>query len=197
MIAIGGGITGEVQVNDTSYHLPIKAASRNIEMQLMLDLQQDPKKIPSSSRIQMMELFHNAWEKTCSDIDNGQTFKSNMMTLAFDGSEDHLASKKLMNLVGKEMLIFREQSLKSTAPVTIKELHSKITKPEGVRYNPKKCETPIDERCELFNADDGSLERDEEINSDNNLSDSEATETADINANDDVSAVGSDSNDEV
>ena len=37
-MVIGGGITGEVQVNDTSYHLPIKAASRNIEMQLMLNL---------------------------------------------------------------------------------------------------------------------------------------------------------------
>ena len=127
LIVIDGGITGEVEVNDTSYHLPIKAASRNIEMQLMLNLWQDPKKIPSSSRNQMMELFHNAWEKICSDVDNGQTFKSNMMTLALDGSEDHFASKRVMDLVGKEMLVFREQLLKSTAPATIKELHSKIT----------------------------------------------------------------------
>ena len=75
----------------------------------------------------MMELFHNAWEKICSDVDNGQTFKSNMMTLALDGSEDHFASKRVMDLVGKEMLVFREQLLKSTAPATVKELHSKIT----------------------------------------------------------------------
>ena len=78
------------------------------------------------------------------------------MTLAFDGSEDHLASKKLMNLVGEEMVIFREQLLKSTAPATIKEFRSKITKIEGVRYNPKKGEALIDEGCELFDADDGS-----------------------------------------
>ena len=56
----------------------------------------------------MMELFHNAWEKICSDVDNGQTFKSNMMTLALDGSEDHFASKRVMDLVGKEMLVFRD-----------------------------------------------------------------------------------------
>ena len=119
-----------------------------------------------------------------------------MMTLAFDGSEDHLASKKLMNLVGEEMAIFREQLLKSTAPATIKEFRSKITKLEGVWYNPKKGEALIDEGCELFDADGGSLEEDEEIKSDNNLSDSEATETADMNVND-VSTVGSNSNNEV
>ena len=145
----------------------------------------------------MMKIFYNAWEKTCSDIDNEQTFKSNMMTLAFDGSEDNLVSKKLMDLVGEEILIFREQLLKSTAPATIKELRSKKTKPEGVRYNPKKGEAPIDEGCELFDANDGSLEEDYEINSDNNLSDSETIETADMNVNYDVAAIGSNSNDEV
>ena len=132
--------------------------------------------------------------ETCSDGDNEQTFKSNMMTLAFDGSEDHIAS---VVLVEEEMLIFREQSLTSTAPATTKELRSKITKPEGVRYNPEKDEAPIDEGCDLFDADDGSLEKNEEINSDNNLSDSEPSETADMNVNNDVSAVGSNSNDEV
>ena len=142
----------------------------------------------------MMEMFQNAWEKICSDVYNEQ---ANMMTLAFDGNKHHLASKNFMDLNGEEMLIFREQLLKSAASVTIKELHSKTTKPEGVRYNPKKRKVPIDERCELCDDDYGSLEEDEEIYSDNNLSDSEATETADMNVNDDVSAVGSNSSDEV
>ena len=58
LIEIGGGITGDVQVNDTFYHRPIKAAYRNQEMQLMLDLlRQDPNKIPSLSRDQMTEMF--------------------------------------------------------------------------------------------------------------------------------------------
>ena len=91
----------------------------------------------------MMEMFYSAWEKTCSDVDNEQTFTSNKMTLVFDGSEEHLASKKLMDLVEEQILLFWEQLSKSTAPTTIKELRSKITKPEGVRYNPKRGEAPI------------------------------------------------------
>ena len=78
-----------------------------------------------------------------------------------------------MDLAGEEMLIFREQLLKSTTPATIKELLLKIKKTEGVWYNSKKGEAPIDEGYKLFDADNGSLEEDEEINSDNNLSDSE------------------------
>ena len=107
----------------------------------------------------MMKLFYNAWEKTCSDFDNEQTFKLNIITFGF---EVHLASKNLMDLVGEEMLIFRNQLLKSTVIATIKEPHLKILKPEGVRYNPRKGEAPMDEGCELFNVDDGSLEEDEE-----------------------------------
>ena len=139
MIELGGGITGDVQVNDTSYHRSVNRAYRNLEMQLMLDLsRENPKKIPSAFRYQMMEMFYDAWEKTYSDVGNEQTFKSNMMTLAFDGSEDHLASKKLTDLAGEEMLIFREHLLKSTTTALFKELRSTITKSEGVRYNPKK-----------------------------------------------------------
>ena len=63
----------------------------------------------------MMEIFYNAWEKTCSDTDNEHTFKSNMMTLAFDESENNLANKRLMDLLGEEILIFREKLLKFTA----------------------------------------------------------------------------------
>ena len=113
------------------------------------------------------------------------------MTLAFDGSEDHLASKKLTDLVGEEMPIFRKHLLKSTTTALFKELRSTITKSEGVRYNPKKMKRL------WWVADDGSLGEDEEIKSHNNVSDLEATGTADTNVNDDVSAVGTNSNDEV
>lgn len=53
LTAIGGGSTGDVQVNDTSYCRPVKPAYRNLEIQLMLDrLRMDPKRVPSSSRDQ-------------------------------------------------------------------------------------------------------------------------------------------------
>ena len=69
----------------------------------------------------MMEMFYNAWEETCSDGHNEQTFKSNMMTLVFDGRENDLASKKLINLVGEEMLIFTMQifSYQSLEPMLL------------------------------------------------------------------------------
>ena len=43
-----------------------------------------------------------------------------MMSLSFKSSEDHLASKKLMDLIGKEMLTFREELTKSQPVSTLK-----------------------------------------------------------------------------
>ena len=62
-----------------------------------------------------------------------------MMTLALDGSEDYLASQKLMNLVGEEMLLFRKELIASKPAATLRELRSQMSKPEGVKRNlPKK-----------------------------------------------------------
>ena len=58
ILIIGGVIRGDVQVNDTFHHRPVKTAYKNLEMLLMLDLlRQDSVKIPSSSRDQMREMF--------------------------------------------------------------------------------------------------------------------------------------------
>ena len=46
-VYIGGGITGEVQINDTHFHHPLKAAYRLREQELMLKrLEAAPDKIP-------------------------------------------------------------------------------------------------------------------------------------------------------
>ena len=98
----GGGITGGVQVNDTTYHSESKAAYRKKEMQLMLDLTTEhPDEIPAPSRGQMMRMFNDAWDEVYDKTDCEDVYKKNM-TLAFDGPEDHLASKKIMDFVGKE-----------------------------------------------------------------------------------------------
>ena len=78
-----------------------------------------------------------------------------MMTLAFDGSEDHLASKNLMDLVGKEMLAFREELMKSQTVSILKEVKKQIT-PEGVRRGKqnKNFDEPLpDEGTELYGDD--------------------------------------------
>ena len=43
LVLIGGGITGDIQVNDTHFHGPLKAKYREFEMAKMLDkLEQNP-----------------------------------------------------------------------------------------------------------------------------------------------------------
>ena len=92
-------------------------------------LKANPDKIPAPSRNQMMELFDNSWKTVYDRIDNVLVFKRNMITLKLDGSEDHLASRKLMDLVGKEMVQFREHLLKSKSCTTLKQLCKKIIPP--------------------------------------------------------------------
>ena len=51
LIIIGGGITGDIQDNDTDYHKPVKGIYRENEMQLMLDmLRENPNKIPPPNK---------------------------------------------------------------------------------------------------------------------------------------------------
>ena len=49
-------------------------------------------------------MFQKFWNETCAKVNNENVFKTNMITIAFDGSEDHLESKKLMDLDGTETL---------------------------------------------------------------------------------------------
>ena len=100
MIIIGGGITGDIQVNDTSYQRQAKALYRKHEMELMLEkLQKDPKKILQPTRHEMMNMFQKSWSETSAKVNNENVLKINMITIAIDGSEDHIASKKIMYLV--------------------------------------------------------------------------------------------------
>ena len=78
LIVIGGGIIGDIQVNDTSYHRQGKALYQKHEMELMLKkLQNDPKKIPQSSRDEMMNMFQKYWNETCAKVNNENVFKTN------------------------------------------------------------------------------------------------------------------------
>ena len=54
-ISIGGGITGDIQINDADIHAPLKRAYQQLEQELMIkQLQSDPRKIAQSSRDDMM-----------------------------------------------------------------------------------------------------------------------------------------------
>ena len=87
MITIGGGITGDIQVNDTSYQRQAKALYHKHEMELMLEkLQKDPKKILQSTRHEMMNMFQKSWSETSAKVNNENVFKINMITIAIEGN---------------------------------------------------------------------------------------------------------------
>ena len=162
LIHIRGGITGDVQVNDTIYHKQSKVLYGKKEMELMLNqLKKNPGKIPQPSRDEMMDIFNNAWQEEYNRIDNVDAYKKNMISIALDGSEDHLASKKLMDLVGEEMLAFREELLKSEPVSSLKDLMKQITPPEGMHRSTKSSNTddPLpDEGYKLYDGDGEELE---------------------------------------
>ena len=131
LVVIGGGITGDIQINDTSCHHNLRK-HRESELNLMLkQLNNDPNKIPSPSRDEMMRMLLKAWELL--DVDTGREFKSLFVTNALDGSEDYLASDKLYALVGNEMVKFRTELMTSRPAKTSKEVIRKLIPPKGVK----------------------------------------------------------------
>ena len=66
-------------------------------------------------------------------MDNEKAFKSLFVTNKFDGSEDHLVSNKLFQLVGQDMSKFRENLFKEDGPKNLADLIKTITPPKGVK----------------------------------------------------------------
>ena len=53
-VGIGGGVIGDIQINDTDFHSPLKAKYQELEQNLMMEqLRPHPKKIPQPSRNHM------------------------------------------------------------------------------------------------------------------------------------------------
>ena len=48
-------------------------------------------------------MSQESWKEKCTVVDNETVFKTNMITITLDSSENHLASKVLMDLVDAEM----------------------------------------------------------------------------------------------
>ena len=134
-------------------------------MQLMLDdLTENRNKIPQLSRDQKMQVFNYAWDEVYTKIDCVDAYNKTMMTLAFNGSEDHLANKKLMELVGKDILAFREELIKpvSTYNEGVKEATNNT---KGFRRGKqsKNFDKPLpDEGTDLYDGDGDALDKDVE-----------------------------------
>ena len=107
-VIVGGGVTGDIQINDIDLYSPLKAKYRELEQLLMIDqLKANPKKIPQPSRDDMMRMLSESFEAV--EIDVVTHFKSLWVTNALDGSEDYLVSERIMMLVGEKLKVFRKQ----------------------------------------------------------------------------------------
>ena len=103
-IIMGGGITGDIQANDTDLHHRLKTIYCNKEPKLMLaKLAADRTKIPTTTRDNVMGMLCSAWGKTTSDFDMKLAFKQNAISINLDGSEDHLVKTVLFTLVMEEI----------------------------------------------------------------------------------------------
>ena len=119
----------------------------------------------------MMNIFKKSWNETCAKLNNQNVFKTNMITIALDDSEDRLARKKLMDLVGTAQLEFRKDLLESKPVSTLKELRLQMIKPESIQMKGSNNQAPPDEGFELFdsNGDDLDVDYDEELEGDKSL----------------------------
>ena len=154
LIIIGGGVTGDIQVNDTHYHHKIKQQYRDLECNLMIDkLRSDPSKVPAPTRDEMMEMLNKSWTTVIDTTDPILALKNNFILNALDGSEDFLVSESIKILVGKEIVKFREELLKTPPPKSLKDLLKTITPPKGIKRRQTQDDKPDDEGQELMDCE--------------------------------------------
>ena len=81
LVILPGGITGDLQVNDTDVHHPLKSSYREKESLLMIKkLQENPDKIPSPNRDEIMQMLKSSWSDTIAKIDIHSAYKQNGLT---------------------------------------------------------------------------------------------------------------------
>ena len=132
-VIMGGGITGDLQINDTHLHHQLKAKYRYHESELMLQkLRSNPEKIPAPTCDEMMRMLYDSWNEI--DICATKALKHNFLQNKLDGSEDYLVTDKLVSLVGDEVKAFRQTLPQTPPPKTLKELLKSITPPKRVTF---------------------------------------------------------------
>ena len=124
---------------------------------MLRQLEENPTKIPAPSRDEMMLMMSRSWESMV--IDEERAFKTLFVTNAFDGSEDYLVSDKLFQLVGPQLVEFREKLKKSKSPKSFQALLRQIIPPKGIR--PKNLEGSEMFDCEDVDEDENDAPEDQ------------------------------------
>ena len=128
MVVIGGEVIGDIQVNGTGIHRPLKANYRKLEQELMIrQLSDNPLKIPQPSRDDM-RIIDESFKSL--QIFFSNRFKALWVTNSLDGNEDYLVSEHVYKLVSQELIVFRNKFVKRRSLKLIKELGELITPPK-------------------------------------------------------------------
>ena len=89
-VGIGGGLTGDIQINDTNIHAPLKREYRKLEQKLVINQSQsDPKKIPQPTQDDMMWMLVQSLQNIYAHIP--ARYKKLWLPSALDGSEYSLS----------------------------------------------------------------------------------------------------------
>lgn len=94
---------------------------------MITQLRYGPKKIPQPTHDDMMQMLVECLEII--DVNIPARYKAPMLTSTLDGSEDYLASEKIMSLVGKDLKTFSAELMKLNSLKQLRVLLKLITPP--------------------------------------------------------------------
>ena len=157
LVVLGGGITGDVQINDTPLHHRLKSVNCKKETELMME---QPKahldRVPSPFRDDVMAMLHDSLSVL--NFVPG-ALKENFIANALDGSGDLLVRDKIFSMIGADITKFRQQLMEAPIYHQMKQMLDTITPPDGVRRKTRRVdEAPEHEWHEFLNAEDGEEE---------------------------------------
>ena len=121
-------------------------------------LTQDPQKVPSPDKSEMISLLVE-YEKAIT-LDTNAAFKSFWVTNSLDGSEDYLVSNKIFGFVGDSMRQFRNEMTAKPPPKTVKEVIRSLIPPKGNKQSKNV------EGSELYDGEEIEEEEEEEEDED-------------------------------
>ena len=130
LVGIGEGVTGNIQLNDTYIHSPLKKKYRELDHELMItQLSSNPSRIPQPSCNNIMRMLVESNDSI--NVDIPAHYKALWITNKLNGSENHLGSECIMNLAGQKLMLFRKYFTQKPSPKNLNDLLKLITPPKG------------------------------------------------------------------
>ena len=132
LLEIGQGGAGDIQINDTDIHSPLKKKYQELDQELMIvQLRSDASKIPQSICSNMMRMFVK--NNNSISVNIPACYKVVSITDNSDGSEDDLVSERIITFVCQKLMLLRENLMKNPSLKNLNDLLKLIAPPKGVK----------------------------------------------------------------